>query len=32
MLRFKNGGVYTYSEVGLSIIIILEGDDGGGGD
>lgn len=32
MLRFKNRGGYTYSEVGLSVIIILEGEDGGGGD
>lgn len=32
MLLFKNGGGYTYSEVGLSVIIILEGEDGGGGD
>lgn len=32
MLWFKNGGGYTYSEVGLSVIIILEWEGGGGGD
>lgn len=30
MLWFKNGNGYTFSEVGLSVIIILEGEGGGG--
>lgn len=30
MLWFKNGGGYTYSEVGLSVIIIFEGGMGEG--
>lgn len=30
MLWFKKWGGYTYSEVGLSVIIILEGEGGGG--
>lgn len=30
MLWFKYGAGYTYSEVGLSVIIILEGECGEG--
>lgn len=30
MLWFKKWDGYTYSEVGLSVIIILEGEGGGG--
>lgn len=30
MLSFKNWGGYTYSKVGLSVFIVLEGEDGEG--
>lgn len=30
MFWFKKWGGYIYSEVGLSVIIILEGEGGGG--